>query len=146
MNLKYLPLGLMFFLSACATHQSVNPVRDLNPEKICVIENDKVKHNFLGSYVQALSDRGFEVAVQPPLSSVKVCDWSSTYSARWNWDLALYMIEAKIRVFKGGALVGEASYDSHGAGLNFDKFIDADDKIRELVSKVFPSGFTPAGN
>lgn len=143
MKKKILIVLTILSLSACASRQTINPVNEQIDNKICVIENPDVRHNFLRSYKQALSDKGFDVDQKPASSSTKVCDVSSTYSARWSWDLALYMIEAQIRIYKEGALVGEANYDSRMSGINPDKFINADEKIRELVTKLFPAGPKP---
>lgn len=64
------------------------------------------------------------------------CEWTSTYVARWSWDLALYMSYAEIKVFHKGSLDGEAKYDSTKGSANMGKFIDAEPKIRELVNQL----------
>ena len=66
----------------------------------------------------------------------KNCEWTLTYTARWTWDLALYMSYAEIKVFKNGKLDGEAMYDSTRGGANMSKFIDSEPKIRELVEEL----------
>lgn len=64
------------------------------------------------------------------------CEWTSTYVARWTWDLSLYMSYAEIKVFHKGSLDGEAKYDSTRGGANMNKFIDSEPKIRELVNQL----------
>lgn len=66
------------------------------------------------------------------------CSLTSTYIARWRWDLALYMAYAKIDVYRDGRPVGQALYDALMGGGRLDKFIDAEQKIRELVDSLFP--------
>jgi hypothetical protein len=62
---------------------------------------------------------------------------TSTYTANWRWDLALYMAFAEIIVYAEGTKVGSAVYDSLHGGANMNKFINAEAKIRELVDELF---------
>ena len=66
------------------------------------------------------------------------CTLSSTYIARWSWDVTIYLAYASIEVYRDGDLAGRALYDSRGGRVNPGKFIDAEPKIRELVSELFP--------
>ena len=65
---------------------------------------------------------------------------TSTYTANWGWDLAMYMKYAEIKVYRGVALVGLAVYDATRGGGRPDKFINAENKIRELVDELFSTG------
>jgi hypothetical protein len=51
--------------------------------------------------------------------------------------MALYMRYAEIKVYRSAALVGEAVYDATWGGGRLDKFISAENKIRELVDELF---------
>jgi hypothetical protein len=44
---------------------------------------------------------------------------------------------AEIKVYRAAALVGEAVYDATWGGGRLDKFINAENKIRELVNELF---------
>ena len=66
------------------------------------------------------------------------CPNKLTYTANWNWDMALYMSNAEMEVFEGAKLTGEAAYSSRAGGANMNKFIDAEEKLRELVDELFP--------
>lgn len=46
---------------------------------------------------------------------------------------------AEIKVYRSAILVGEAVYDATWGGGRLDKFIHAENKIRELVDELFPT-------
>ncbi len=129
---------LALALSGCAIHQTVRPVASLGDRQICVIDEPNVKAGFLDAYKRSLSRKGYAVRVLPSSASITDCPVASTYSASWRWDLALYMAYAEIKVYENGKLAGEAIYDSKNGGANMGKFIDAEKKINELVSSLFP--------
>ena len=64
------------------------------------------------------------------------CEITSTYTATWGWDLALYMSYAKINIYNNGGESAEAVYKLVRPGL-FGKFISAEKKINELVDQLF---------
>jgi hypothetical protein len=135
-----LAITLAFALSGCAIHQTVKPVEHFTEKEVCIIESPTVKAGFLDSYKRALLSKGYLVRQLPASASIVECNVTSTYSANWRWDLALYMSYAEIRVYSGGKPIGEAKYDSQQGGANMGKFIDADKKINELVNQLFPGG------
>ncbi|EPL14114.1 putative lipoprotein [Pseudomonas sp. CF150] len=53
--------------------------------------------------------------------------------------MALYMSFADIQVFENGRRVGQALYDSTSGGARMGKFIDAQSKIIEMTSQLFPN-------
>jgi hypothetical protein len=55
----------------------------------------------------------------------------------------MYMRYAEIKVYRGVALVGLAVYDATWGGGRPDKFINAENKIRELVDQLFSTGKSP---
>ena len=128
-------------LAGCGSiQQVVKPVvsSSSEPRDICVIDNPAVRESFLAAYRKALSERGFAVRTLPAGSSVASCPLTSTYTANWRWDLALYLAYTNLKVFQSGQLGGEALYDSMGAGASTSKFVNAEEKIRELTSQLFP--------
>lgn len=48
------------------------------------------------------------------------------------------MAYAEMTVYRDGKRIGSAKYDSLLGGGRLDKFIKADQKIRELVNQLFP--------
>jgi hypothetical protein len=128
------------FLSGCAIYQKVTPVERFEEKQVCIIENAAVRVGFIEAYKRALIDKGYAVKQLPTASAITECTITSTYTANWQWDLALYMAYAEIKVFKDGKPIGEAKYDARGGAGNPDKFIAAEKKIAELVNLLFPGG------
>jgi hypothetical protein len=80
------------------------------------------------------------VRLLPPSSPLTECPITSTYTANWRWDLALYMAFADIKVYNNGQQAGQATYDSLHGGANMGKFIKGEAKITELINELFPGG------
>ena len=131
-------LAAVACLSGCAIHQSVKPVERFEAKEVCVVENAAVKFDFLASYRKALESRGFVVRMLPATAPLRECQITTTYTANWRWDLAMYMAYAEIKVYNNGQPAGDAIYDSLRGGANMGKFINGDAKIAELVNQLFP--------
>jgi hypothetical protein len=131
-------LLLVTFFTGCAIHQNVKPVERFDDKQVCIIEKPAVKAGFLETYSRVLTNKGYVVKRLPPSASLVDCPVTSTYNARWQWDLALYMALAEIMVYKNGKPIGEATYDSLSGGGTLSKFVDAENKITELVNQLFP--------
>lgn len=130
-------------LAGCSIQQTVEPVSHIKGKEICVVVNPSVSQaGFLTTYMRSLSAKGFSVRQLPPGSPITDCTTTSTYTANWRWDLAMYMAYADIKVYNNGQQVGHAVYDALGGGANMGKFIKGETKIAELVNQLFP---TPAG-
>ncbi|PYO45778.1 MAG: hypothetical protein DMD84_27825 [Candidatus Rokuibacteriota bacterium] len=134
------PLLVGLALVACSIKQNVRPVTsaDLATREICIRENKTVREGFLEAYRQALESKGFSVRMLDPDAGIRACPLLTTYTANWRWDLALYMAYAELTVFRDGNEIGKATYDALMGGGRMDKFIKADEKVRELVSQLFP--------
>ena len=135
-----LAISLALALSGCAIRQTVKPVEYFTEKEVCIIENPNVKTGFLQTYKRALSAKGYVARQLPSSASIVECNITSTYSANWLWDLALYMAYAEIKVYNRGKPTGEAKYDSRSGSGNMGKFIDAEKKVDELVNQLFPGG------
>ena len=127
-------------LAGCAIQQTVTPVSRIEGREICVVENPAVRAGFLEAYRGALAAKGYSVRQLPPSAAVTACPVTSTYTANWRWDMALYMAYAEIKVYSDGRPAGEAKYDALHGGGNMNKFIRGDAKINELVNQLFPGG------
>ncbi len=141
MNIKALcTIFFLIGLNGCAIHQVVKPVEKFDGKQICIVDNPAVRATFYDAYKNALSSKGYVVKQLPPSSSLIECQVTSTYTANWRWDLAMYMSFADITVYNNAKPVGKATYDSTRGGGNMNKFIDANKKIIELVDQLFPVG------
>ena len=134
-------------VSGCSIKQTVD-APDLNPQlapEICLIPAKGVRQGFTDVYTANLESKGFTVHMLRAGASPSRCPLSTTYIGTWNWDAALYMEFADIRVYENGRKVGQAIYDSRSGSGRLDKFIDAENKINELVDQLFPDGASGLG-
>lgn len=130
----------MLVLSGCAVRQDIRPVQiaPSTARSICIIEHPATRTTFREAYQRALQNKGFAVQIIPEGSSYSACPLTTTYIARWSWDLTIYMSYAEIRVFQDGRDAGSALYDARMGGGRLDKWIDAEAKVIEMVGQLFP--------
>lgn len=133
---KSVVFTLVALLSACSITQDIEPAELSRGAELCIIENTDVREGFLKEYQAVLSSKSIPHSLVSEDAVPDSCEWTSTYVARWTWDLSLYLSYAEIKVFHRGSLDGEATYDSTRGGANMSKFIDAEPKIRELVDQL----------
>ncbi|CUI03546.1 Sbal_3080 family lipoprotein [Massilia antarctica] len=126
-------------LSGCAIHQNVKPIEHVDSKLVCIIDNPAVRATFIDAYQHALSNKGYEVKKLAAGASLVECPVTSTYTATWRWDMAMYMAYADIVVYKNAKPAGKATYDATRGGGNMGKFIAAEKKITELVDQLFPN-------
>lgn len=138
---KTILILLALLSSACSIKQHVTPLTytEDTEKKICIVDNPKVRPGFVHEYRTSLTGKGFEVQMLEPSSSLNSCEFTSTFTANWAWNMALYMVYAEIKVYKNAAPSAEAVYDARHGGANMNKFIDAEAKVRELVDLLFPA-------
>ena len=128
-------------LAGCSIRHEVRPVTGVTAgQEICIVEAPAVREGFLREMRAALGRRGFTTRLLPQGASPSACPVVVTYMARWSWDLTIYMSLAEITVYRDGRVDGVAKYDSTRGSANFGKFIDAEKKVNELVSQLFPEG------
>jgi hypothetical protein len=141
MSLNHRRLGLAALalaLGGCAITQNVQPVAALDGPQVCIIQNPAVRPGFLDTYLRVMGERGYQVRQLPAGAALTDCEVVSTYTGRWSWDLALYMAYAEITVYRNGQQAGQAVYDARqGSGL-LSKYIKGEEKIAELVTRLFP--------
>jgi hypothetical protein len=131
-------LAVATLFSACTIMQEVNPVKLAAGSEVCIIENPEVRAGFVEEVRKSLLANGYRYRMMPPTAGPADCPITVTYTARWSWDLAMYMSYARLQVFENGTAAGNAVYDAMGGGGNLNKFIDAEPKIRELVTQLLP--------
>lgn len=129
-------IGAALLFTGCSIQQTVEPTSVSAGGELCIVENKAVRDGFLNELKTSLAANGLSYKVLPENSSLVACEWTATYTARWTWDMALYMSYAEIKVYRNGAPDGSALYDSTRGGANMSKFIDAEVKIRELVDQL----------
>lgn len=130
--------ALGMILTGCTITQNVTPTSLAGDEVVCLIENPKVREGFVAEVQHALRDGGIRYQMLPASASPYDCPVAMTYTARWSWDLTIYMSYAHMQVFRNGRPEGSALYDATKGSGNMGKFIDAEPKIREMVAQLFP--------
>ncbi len=132
-------MAFVVLLQGCAIQQTITPVRDAKIAEITIIDNPRVRGSF-GSVLQsAVEEQGLATRMGPAMSSPRDYPHALTYTANWKWDMALYMSYAEITVYEKGKVIGKAVYDSTGGDARPDKFVNAENKVRELVGALFPA-------
>jgi hypothetical protein len=131
--LLLLPAALL--ISSCAINQSVNSTTVPADATLCVIEDPAVREGFLAELTKILDEKGIRNKVVNRHEALE-CEWTMTYLGRWTWDFTIYMAYAEIRIFQNGQPRGEVVYDASRGAFNFNKFIDAEPKIREMVEEL----------
>lgn len=130
-------LAAALALCACATSR-VAPVRSApaaepQARKICVVDNPRVKNDFLEAYTKALSEKGYDVTVFAKTPPASQCPLVSRYTATWAWDMVFYLAYAELRVYRDGKPAGRAEFRARGS-----RFIDTETKVKELVDRLLP--------
>jgi hypothetical protein len=130
-------------LAACArSHVAPVPASQVSPaaspdtgatKQICIVENPRVRQDFLDSYRAALQAKGFAVTVVPKNPQASTCPLYTRYVAHWAWDLVVYLRFAQLDIYREGKQVGQAIHDARSS-----RFIDTEAKIKELVNQLFP--------
>lgn len=139
---KLIIICLMLSASGCSVTYTADPANELTTytREICVIEKPDVRDEFLQAYKKILSEKGFEVKVIPPASTVSACELTSDYIGKWSWDFKPYMATAKINLYEKGTLIASASYSSPRGGFSMTTKIyeSTETKVRGMAEKLFP--------
>jgi len=132
-------------LGGC-TSVKVQPVTASNRiEHICIQDNPKVQ---VGDFVQVMQEgfRKHGITSQLVRETVPAgCYYTSTYTARRTWDMAMYMTDAQIDIQKDGVQIASANYHLKGkGGLSLNKWAGTREKILPVIDQLFAQ-MTPTG-
>ena len=116
----------------CARNQ-VSSAAMGGTKEICIIENPRVRSDFLSAYQQALAAKGYSTRVLPRDASLSACPVVTRYVAHWAWDLVVYLQSAALYVYRDGRPAGQAVFDARSSRL-----FSTDGKVRELVAQLYP--------
>lgn len=131
-----LTITISLLISACSIQQTVEQANLPNQAELCIVKNIDVREGFLTEFKASLNRKSIPYRVVKHSLIPHNCTWKATYTARWSWDLALYMSYAEIKIFHHNKLDGRAVYDSTKGSANLGKFIDAESKIQDLVNEL----------
>ncbi len=141
--------------TSCSIKQEVTRL-DTRPTNVCIVEHDAVRDGVLTAISEGLQRNGMAArqikgqystkhnALLPTWAPADAagCDALVFYTARWSWDLTTYMSFANIWMSNpdGTQKLAQATYDATGGGGRLDKFINAREKILELVDQMVVPG------
>jgi hypothetical protein len=117
---------------ACARNQVSSATME-GAREVCIIENPRVRSDFLEAYQQALAAKGYTTRVLSRDSSLSACPVVTKYVAHWSWDLVVYLQSASLYVYRDGRPAGQAVFDARTSRL-----FSTDGKVRELVAQLYP--------
>ena len=102
-------------------------------KRICLIENPRVKFDFLEAYQRALSASGYEVQVFAKTPPSSQCPLTTRYVAYWNWDFMVYLAYAELRIYRDGQPVGRAEFKAGNSRVT-----DAEATLKKLIDQLLP--------
>src|SRR5689334_3047357 len=107
-----LPLAAALGVGGCTIDRHVVPVSPRAIASLCLVENDTLwSKDFLPALRDDLGRHGIATSVyRGPLPSG--CSHRLEYTANWNWDFAVYLVYADIRIYEADTLIGRAEYDA----------------------------------
>jgi hypothetical protein len=128
-----------FALTSCAITTAVKPVKDGNVGLVCVKQNDAIYSKEFGQgVVSLLEEKGIKATLYFSNDMPTTCSHRLEYTADWKWDMAMYLNTAKLNVYRGDELAGEALYDARQGAGSMKKFGSTAGKISPLLDQLFP--------
>lgn len=130
-------LVLGIAVTGCSISTRVKPVEQASIAKVCIQENPKVMMDgFLPELRSQIAGYGIETRTYTGATPAD-CPYHLQYTANWQWDLAMYLTYAELKVFDHTDLIGEAVYDARQGGANMNKFGTTAEKLRTLTEPLF---------
>lgn len=132
-------IAISVALVGCAINTTIKPVAMAN-EKIsdlCIKNNpDVFMAGFLPELESQIKSYGITTRIFDGPTPMD-CKYRLEYTANWQWDLAMYLSYAQLKVYNDSALIGEAEYDARYGGGRMDKFGPTANKLKTLTQPLF---------
>ncbi len=140
-------------LAGCAATQTITEFDGAVPRTICIAKHEAVREGILEALEEGFRQHGARTTVvgaiyeekhsmwYPTIQPVEVqgCDAIAYYVANWTWDISTYMYFANVWVTDRedmNRIIAQATYQTGGGP---DKWINANEKILELVDEMYES-------
>jgi hypothetical protein len=136
--MKFFLLALLpcLFLTQCVNTQVAGGAARGAISKLYVVRNDNLHMSGMQPEVmKQIREMGInaELVTAPPAGDV----YYMTYTAHWQWDMAMYLHDFSAELHRGNATVGSIEYEvGPWDGLDLNKFGHTDDKIRPLLRQL----------
>lgn len=124
----------MLFSSGCAISKNTQAVQKGTViQTIYVAHNDRVlMKECTNELVAQISALGFD-AKRYDGDRPKEAKHYFTYTANWQWDMAMYLTYFRGTLYEEGRVLGEIEYDAKMGGANMSKFGKTGEKLRPLL-------------
>jgi hypothetical protein len=125
----------------------VQPVSaDHKISHVCINDNPRV---MVGDFLDVMKE-GFQkygITSQVITSPVSAgCSYTSNYTARRTWDLAMYMTDAQIDILRDGRQIATANYHlKGGGGFSLNKWANTRSKILPVMDQLLAQVVRPSG-
>lgn len=131
-------VGAALMAVGCSITQSIEPLDDVDVGLVCILDNPDIHMaGFQPEMRELIEQRGIHTDVYAGSRPAR-CSHFLEYTANWQWDLAMYLSYADLRVYDaGGGLAGQATYDARSGGGRMDKFGPTREKLAPLVDELF---------
>ena len=137
-------------VTGCASTAVVEPVdaKAHQIEQVCIVENPKAEVADLVVVLEAgFARHNIRTAKYEKSRLPANCEYTLTYIARQEWDLATFMSFAQLQIHHAGRVIASAEYDH--SGFDTDKWRRTATKIDPLIDELlagFPAPPAIAGS
>lgn len=129
--------ALVLALTGCSISQEIDPIESTHANQVCVLDNPKIlMDEFQPEMQRQIQKKGIPTKVYTGARPAD-CSHHLEYTANWQWDMAMYLTYAEMRVYDHAGLAGQAVYDARRGGGRLDKFGRTAEKIRPLIDQLF---------
>jgi hypothetical protein len=132
--------AILLFTAGCTT-TSVVPVQDEPLSVVCIIRNTDVNVDDFVPVVQArFAYHGIRTKLYDGAPAASVCPYTLDYTAdRW-WDLAPYMVDAKLFLKKDNEVIASGHFHIRGhGGLDMAKWEGTETKLDPVIDEMLAS-------
>ena len=140
MSFRFRTWGLapiILVLAGCSITQTIEPIRPAHVSTVCILDNPKVHMDEFQPELQRLVEKkGVGTHIYEGNRPGR-CSHYLEYTANWQWDMAMYLSYAELRVYDEHGLAGQAVYDARRGGGRMDKFGRTTTKLEPLVEELF---------
>lgn len=123
-------------LAGCSTQSYMVSPEKISPGEVCVLPDSSNRKVAYFAAVDGLKKKGFSVK-EVSAGGTSGCRAVFSCQTVSRWDMANFTSDISLEYWEGGLLKASAKY--HAAnGLNFSKYINTEEKINDLLNKMFP--------
>ncbi|MBI3897147.1 MAG: hypothetical protein HY308_02490 [Gammaproteobacteria bacterium] len=123
---------LSIILIGCVSIDATKAV-GLSGKEICIIDNPNVRQDLRGAYERRIQAKGYKTQI---IKEASACPITSTYTATYGNHWGLYLATSELKIFNGGALIGQVRYKAPYASP--EKHGRVENKIESMVDQLLP--------